>query len=338
MGRIGRIGKPRIAEDKVKEETLAIEVRGLRHSYPSKRSRKGPQPPRGPALDGITFDVRSGEVFGLLGPNGGGKTTLSRILCTLIVPDEGSAKVQGIDAVLQPAEVRRQIGVVFQSESLDRRLTVRENLKHQGHLYAISGGVLESRIEELLVKFGLKDRSSDKVGELSGGLKRRVELAKSLLHRPKILLMDEPTTGVDPGARQDFWSHIFGLRGQENTTILVTTHLMEEAEKCDRLAILDRGKLVALGTPESLKSEIGGDVVSVETQDPDKLAGQVRDRFKVSPEVLDGALRIEWPKGHSFIPELIEAFPGQIRSVRISKPSLEDVFIHRTRRSFWQPS
>lgn len=324
--------------DAVKDDPPAIEVRGLRHSYSAKRSRKGTEKPRDPALDGVSFDVRPGEVFGLLGPNGGGKTTLSRILCTLIVPDEGAAKVQGFDAVREPAQVRRQIGVVFQSESLDRHLTAYENLKHQGHLYGLRGDALKSRIRELLSRFGLADRSSDRVSQLSGGLKRRVELAKSLLHRPNVLLMDEPTTGVDPGARQDFWSHIFGLREKEKTTIFVTTHLMEEAEKCDRLAILDRGRLVGLGTPDSLKSEIGGDVISIETAEPEKLAGQIRDRFKVSPEIVDGALHIEWPQGHTFVPALVEAFPGQIRSVRISKPSLEDVFIHRTRHGFWQPS
>ena len=305
--------------------STAIAVKDVRHNYGEKR-----------ALDGVSFEVKGGEVFGLLGPNGGGKTTLSRILCTLLKPDAGAAAVDGVDVRERPDEVRRRIGVVFQAESLDKHLTVRENLKHQGHLYGLCGSELESRSAELLSKFGLADRSGERVKNLSGGLKRRAELAKSLLHRPKVLLMDEPTTGVDPGARQEFWAHIFSLREKESMTVLVTTHLMEEAERCDRVAILDRGRLVGLGAPSELKSEIGGEMVLVETQEPDKLAGEIRERFRVTPEVVDGIIRVEWPKGHAFIPALVEAFPGKIRSVRLSQPSLEDVFIHRTRHGFWQ--
>jgi len=304
----------------------AIRVRDLRHSYSGKA----------PALGGVSFEVQPGEVFGLLGPNGGGKTTLSRVLCTLLKPDEGTATVDGADVAADPDRVRRAIGVVFQAESLDKHLTVRENLRHQGHLYGLCGSSLDARIDELLLKFGLADRAGDRVKNLSGGLKRRAELAKSLLHSPKVLLMDEPTTGVDPGARQEFWTHIFALREKEKITVLVTTHLMEEAERCDRVAILDRGRLVAIGAPSELKSEIGGEMVLVETSEPERLAGQIAERFKVSPEIVDGTIRVEWPKGHSFIPALVEAFPGKIRSVRLSQPSLEDVFIHRTRHGFWQ--
>jgi ABC-2 type transport system ATP-binding protein len=226
--------------------------------------------------------------------------------------------------------VRRDLGVVFQAPGLDKKLTVRENLKHQGHLYGMSGTTLVDRIETILSRLALTDRGNDLVETLSGGLKRRVEVAKGLLHKPKLLLLDEPSTGLDPGARRDLWDYLGELKKSERMTIIVTTHLMEEAEKCDRVAILNEGNLVALGTPAALKSEIGGDVISVETPNPEGLRGEIEKKFSARAQVVDGVLRIERANGHEFIPQLVSAFPGQITSVTLGKPTLEDVFVKHT--------
>jgi ABC-2 type transport system ATP-binding protein len=287
------------------------------------------------ALNKVSFDVHSSELFGLLGPNGSGKTTLFRILSTLMMPTSGTATIAGIDAVRQPGALRRKIGVVFQAQSVDPKLTARENLWHQGHLYGLRGERLKSRIEEILIRVGLLDRANDRVETFSGGMQRRIELAKGLLHHPEVLLLDEPTTGLDPGARRDLWQYLAMLRDQEHVSIIVTTHLMEEAERCDRLAILNEGNLVALGTPEALTREIGGDVILLEARDPQTLATQVRDHFHVNAAVLDNHVRLEIENGHRFVPEVVEAFPGEIQSLSVSKPTLEDVFIHRTGHRFW---
>jgi len=231
--------------------------------------------------------------------------------------------------------VRSVAGVVFQSQSLDRKLTVIENLRHQGHLYGLSGTDLRRRTTEVLERFGLTDRGSDIVEVLSGGMRRRVELAKSILHRPRLLLLDEPSTGLDPGARREFWQYLEALNRQDGTTVLLTTHLMDEAEKCHRLAILNEGVLVALDTPEALKSRVGGDVIVLRTQDVKQLSQSIGSRFGVPPAVMDNTVRIERPKGHEFITDLVESFPGQIDAVTLSKPSLEDVFIHMTGQDFW---
>ncbi len=308
---------------------LAVEVQALRYRYGERE-----------ALRGIGFTVSRGEIFGLLGPNGGGKTTLFRILSTLAVPDDGKAVLFG--SVLDPSasrsalrEIRNRIGVVFQSFSLDRDLTVLENLRHQGHLYGLSGAVLKERIQELLERFRLPDRARDRVKTLSGGLCRRVELAKGLLHRPGLLLLDEPATGLDPGARRDLWDYLESLRKQESVTVLATTHILEEAERCDRIGILSRGELVALDTPAALKATIGGDILSIETTAPERLAREIRDRFGADAKVVDGSVRMERPEAHRFIPPLIEAFAGQISAVTVGKPTLEDVFIHLTGHRFW---
>jgi ABC-2 type transport system ATP-binding protein len=286
------------------------------------------------ALKGVSFQVAKGEIFGLLGPNGGGKTTLFRILSTLVAPREGSVRMFGIDVVREQVEIRRRIGVVFQSPSLDRKLTVLENLRHQGHLYNLRGPGLQSRIDQLLSRFGMADRKGDLVETLSGGQRRRVELAKGLLHKPQVLLLDEPSTGLDPRVRRELSDYLERLRDEDGMTILLTTHLMEEADRCDRLAILDRGELVALSTPRELKESIGGDVISVETRQPQLLAEQINKRFGIEARVVDGSLRVERTNGHKFIAELVEAFPGQIDAISIHKPTLEDVFIHRTGRRF----
>ena len=301
-----------------------IAVRDLVHRYEDRA-----------ALKGVTFDVHPAELFGLLGPNGSGKTTLFRILSTLMVPTSGNAMIAGIDAVRQPGALRRHIGVVFQAQSIDLKLTAYENLWHQGHLYGLRGSELKTRIEEILSRVGLLDRRNDLVETFSGGMQRRIELAKGLLHHPEVLLLDEPTTGLDPGARHDLWQYLQILRDQEGVSVIVTTHLMEEAEHCDRLAILNEGNLVALGTAEALTREIGGDVILLETRDPQTLAERIRSRFQVDATVMDKQVRIEIENGHRFVPDVVEAFPGEIQSLSVSKPTLEDVFIHRTGHRFW---
>jgi ABC-2 type transport system ATP-binding protein len=302
-----------------------ISVQNLVHRYESRT-----------ALNGVSFEVRPAELFGLLGPNGSGKTTLFRILSTLMIPTAGRAVVMGCDAALDAASLRRQIGVVFQAQSVDAKLTAYENLWHQGHLYGLRGPALKKRAEEMLARVGLADRAKERVETFSGGMQRRIELAKGLLHHPGVLLLDEPTTGLDPGARRDLWQYLQTLRDEEHVSVLVTTHLMEEAERCDRLAILNEGNLVALGTPTELKSEIGGDVIMLDAaHDAVVLAEHIRARFGVQTTVLGNQVRIEREGGHRFVPDVVEAFPGEIQAISVSKPALEDVFIHRTGHRFW---
>jgi ABC-2 type transport system ATP-binding protein len=286
------------------------------------------------ALERVSFEVQAGEVFGLLGPNGGGKTTLFRILSTQLAPQQGTARVFGFDVVREAREVRRRIGVVFQAQSVDGKLTVAENLRHQGHLYGLSGVSLRARVEEMLALFGLAERARERAEKLSGGLRRRVEIAKAMLHSPALLLLDEPTTGLDIGARHDLWNYLESLRASEGVTVMLTTHTMEEAESCGRILLLDEGKTIALDTPAALKAEIGGDVVTAETSDPAGLQAKIRALFGGSPSVVGDSVRIERERGHEFITELIEAFPGEINAVTLSKPTLEDVFIGRTGHQF----
>ncbi|HEX5434143.1 MAG TPA: ATP-binding cassette domain-containing protein [Candidatus Angelobacter sp.] len=304
--------------------TAVIQVEDLRHTY-GKRA----------ALNGVSFAVETGEIFALLGPNGSGKTTLFRILSTLMLPSSGRALVGGFDAAREPDEVRRRIGVVFQAQSVDIKLTAAENLWHQGHLYGLHGAELKQRIAAILGRVALADRANERVETFSGGMQRRVELAKGLMHYPSVLLLDEPTTGLDPGARRDLWQYLQQLRTQEQVSVIVTTHLMEEAERCDRLAILNAGQVVALGTPLELRSQIGGDVILLEAENPESLAARIEQKFHADATVLDGKVRMERKEGHRFVPDLVEAFPGEIQSISVSKPTLEDVFIDRTGHRFW---
>lgn len=282
------------------------------------------------ALEGVTLNVDRGTIFALLGPNGSGKSTMFKVLTTLLRPMSGTARVAGADVVAERNRVRGRIGIVFQKPSLDGKLTVLENLIHQGHLYGLSGRALRRRSDEVLDRYRLADRANDRADELSGGLQRRVELAKGLLHRPEVLILDEPSTGLDPGARADLMIHLRELRDQEGVTSLLTTHLMDEADHCDRIGILDGGRLVTLGTPADLKATIGGDVVTIHGGNLESLAARANERFACKADVVGGTLRIERKRGHEFVPQLIEAFPGEIDSVTVGKPTLDDVFLRLT--------
>jgi ABC-2 type transport system ATP-binding protein len=312
--------------------SLIVEVESLSHTYPP--AERGGEPRR--ALKEVSFAVQRAEIFGLLGPNGGGKTTLFKILSTLLIPSGGAVRIAGRDAKAEPHEVRRLLGVAFQSPSLDKKLTAEENLMHQGHLYGLYGRELRARIGEMLERVGMREHARDLVENLSGGMARRVELAKTLLHHPVLLLLDEPSTGLDPGARRDLWNHLKLLRARDGVTVLLTTHLMEEAAQCDRIALLNRGEVVALGSPEQLTSEIGGDVITVHARDPESLRAEIEEHFQYSATILDGAIRIERDAGHQFIPQLVTAFPGRIEAVSLGKPTLEDVLIHRTGHRLWE--
>ncbi len=298
---------------------MSVLVEGLGHLYGSRT-----------ALEELSFRVEPGAIFGVLGPNGGGKSTLFRILTTLLAPTSGRALVADFDVEKQPEEVRRRAGVVFQSHSLDRQLTVWENLMAQGNLYGLSGVRLRERAGGIIARLGLEDRRGDLVTTLSGGLQRRVEIAKALLHAPPVLLMDEPSTGLDPGARRELWETIEGLRREQGVTVLLTTHILEEADRCDRLLLIHRGRRVAEGTPEELKARVGGDVVLLEVDEPLPLREELAARFGVRAEVRDRGLRVEVAGGHRFIAEVVEAFPGRVRSIALHKPTLEDVFLDET--------
>ncbi len=302
-----------------------VDVRNVCHSYGAH-----------PALQDVSFAVEQAEIFALLGPNGGGKTTLFRILSTLFPPDRGSVRIFDADIRTQAAEVRRNIGVVFQNPSLDGKLTVRENLIHQGHLFGMHGRSLRTRIAAMMEHLRIADRSGHLVQTLSGGLQRRVELAKGLLHAPRLLILDEPSAGLDPGARHDLWEYLERLRDEEQVTILVTTHLIDEADRASRVLILNKGTVVATGSPHTLKQRIGGDIIAVTSVDAERLRDRVAEKFGLQPALLNGSLRIEKVDGHRFIATLIESFPGMIDTVTLSKPTLEDVFIDCTGHRLWE--
>jgi len=303
----------------------AVQVLNITHNYGERK-----------ALAGVSFDVRRGEIFALLGPNGGGKTTLFKILSTALSPSDGTAKIMGFDIRAQANDVRRRIGIVFQNPSLDKKLTVLENLRYHGQLYGLRGKELTDRVNEMMDRLMVADRAGDLVEKLSGGLARRVELAKGLLHRPEVLILDEPSVGLDPGARRDLWMYLMKLREKEGVTILVTTHLVDEGDRSDRVLVLNLGQVVAFGTPESLKKEIGGDVIAIASKDLEKLSSAIRDKFSITPTMLNGTLRVEKQQGHTFIGHVVDAFPDLIDSVSLSKPTLEDVFIARTGHRFWE--
>ena len=282
------------------------------------------------ALKSVSFRVDMGASFALLGPNGSGKTTLFRIASTLLRPTSGTVRVCGEDVQGSANRVRRNLGVMFQSPALDSRLSVKENLQHHGRLYGISGHTLSTRIAELLHLIHVDDRANALVGTLSGGLQRRVELAKALLPAPTVLLLDEPSTGIDPGARRDVWKHLQMLRRTKGTTIVVNTHLMEEASECDVVGILHKGRLVACGPPASLTANLGDDIIFVSSQNLEALASRIKARFDTHVDIVENRLRLQQPRAHEFIPGLVEAFPGEIDAITFGKPTLEDVFMHHT--------
>ncbi len=282
------------------------------------------------ALDNVSFACSEQESLGILGPNGSGKTTLFRILSTIAESQSGSIQVFGSDFEGNLAVVRRSIGVVFQSSSLDMKLTVRENLKHQGLFYGFHGAELDSRIDELLEKFGIAERGADYAGILSGGLRRRLELAKGLLHRPRLLLLDEPTTGLDPSSRADFWRYIDQIRTSENATVIFTTHLIDEADRADLLAILESGQVVAFASPKDLRTGICQEFVVLECDDDDRLSTEVGQDFDVTVEKVDGSIRIGTNDSGKLVADLLAKYGDSIHAIHSRKTTLEDVFFAKT--------
>lgn len=281
-------------------------------------------------LHGLSLEVPPGELFALLGPNGSGKTTLFRILTTLIAPDSGSAMVGGFDAVRSPAAVRTKIGVVFQSPSLDKKLTARENLTYGGALYGMHGAGLKSRISELASALKLEEKIDALVETLSGGQQRRVEIAKCLLTRPEILLLDEPSTGLDPSARMDLWALIGSLRAAHGMTVVFTSHLMDESARADRVGILSQGSLVGIDRPPDLLAAAGPEVLRVATSDPARVAEFLRSTCQLFPHALEGEVRASAPDAHAAARRLADALPDAVQSTTIAKPTLEDVFLFKT--------
>ncbi len=288
------------------------------------------------AVDALTVDVARGEVFGFLGPNGAGKSTTFHLLTGLLAPDGGRVLIEGREAPPTDGRVRRRLGVVFQDPSLDDKLTALENLKLGAALYGLSGRRAQARIDELLALVELADRAKDPVERYSGGMKRRLELARVLLHEPEILVMDEPSRGIDAPTQRRIWEQLLALRRRRSMTILLTTHQPDEAEYCDRIAVLDHGRVIACDTPDALRSQVGGDVVTLHgsgDEAPEAIAAEVHARFALDARVVDGAVVIETPRGHELIPRLVEALPaGRLRAVGMRRPTLADVFVHLTGR------
>ncbi len=287
------------------------------------------------ALDGLDLEVRSGEVFALLGPNGSGKSTLFRLVSTVMRVQDGELDVLGYSVIERQAEVRSLLGVVFQSPSLDPKLSVLENIRCQATLYGVRGKLLHDRVQEVAEQLDLTERLHSKTEELSGGLKRRVEIAKGILHKPKLLLMDEPSTGLDPAARLDLWHSLRGLQRTSDVTILLTTHLLEEAEKADRIAIMDRGQVVAIGTPQQLRSGLGDQLLRVQTTAQPELLEWLRTRG-LNPTCVDGQVRVSGVDSANVVAPMMEQFGDQVQSVTLGQPSLEDVFVAKTGHRFWK--
>ena len=282
------------------------------------------------AVRGIDLTVDAGETFGFLGPNGAGKSTTINVLCTLIRPTAGSAQVAGYDVVTERDEVRRNIGLVFQDTTLDAYLTAERNLRLHAELYGMPRGVIDARLRQVLDMVGLWDRRASKVSTFSGGMKRRLEIARGLLHSPRVLFLDEPTIGLDPQTRSSIWSYINELRQAEHITIFMTTHYMDEAEYCDRIAIIDQGKIIALNTPQALKASIGEDRVRMHTDDDEVAIDALHGQFGIRATIAEGGVTFAVEEGEQFIPKLFADFPTGIRSVNVSRPSLDDVFMSYT--------
>ncbi len=285
------------------------------------------------AVDDISFSVEEGEVFGFLGPNGAGKTTTINILCTLLSPSAGSARIAGHDCAQDPDEVRAAIGLIFQDTTLDAGLTAYENLKFHAYLYNLDRKLTERRIDEMLSVVELEGRKHDLIKNFSGGMKRRLEIARGLLHYPRVLFLDEPTIGLDPQTRNTIWDFINMLRKKEKITVFMTTHYMEEAENCDRIAIMDHGRIIALDTPARLKEMVHGDIVTLVTADNALAAEEVQRLFNMKTWTENGNLCIEAEKGDELIPRLIHGLSVKTLSVALKKPTLNDVFLRLTGRT-----
>jgi ABC-2 type transport system ATP-binding protein len=282
------------------------------------------------AVDGISFDVEDKSIFGFLGPNGAGKTTTINILCTLLAPTSGKAFINGHDCHTESSEVRRAIGIVFQDSSLDKDLTARENLVFHAHLYGVQKADRMRRVEDALRFVDLHGRADDLVKTFSGGMKRRLEVARGLIHRPKVLFLDEPTLGLDPQSRGNLWEFITDLPRRHEVTIFMTTHYMEEAEVCGKIAIIDQGRIIASGTPNELKKSMGGDVVYLKTSDNGRAVEEIRRVFHVEAEEKDGEIFISALKGDDVVPEIIRTIGERVLAVRMQKPTLNDVFLKLT--------
>ena len=302
----------------------AVRAEGLAYNYGDRR-----------ALDDLSLEIFPREIFSVLGPNGGGKTTLFRILSTLTCQHGGTLEIFGEPLPAATSRVRSMVGVVFQKPSLDGKLTVGENLHHHGMLYGMSGTRLKEAVATSLKRLGLTERSDDIAETLSGGLQRRVELAKALMTRPRLLILDEPSTGLDPGARHDLWRYLVKLREEDGTTVILTTHLMDEAERSDRIAILHAGRRIALGTPDELRSRIGGDIISIRARAPDALAERVSRIAGTQAVRLGDTLRLESSAGHALMGRLLDELSDKIDGISLSKPTLEDVFVRETGHRFW---
>ena len=282
------------------------------------------------AVRGVSFSIQEGEIFGFLGPNGAGKTTTINMLCTLLRPTGGGARVNGYDVLRQRSEVRRSIGLVFQQPTVDESLSAEQNLRFHGYAYGIPAGIREQRMRDLLTMVELWDRRKGAVRTFSGGMKRRLEIARGLLHHPRVLFLDEPTLGLDPQTRKHIWDYLHQLRQQEQLTIFLTTHYMDEAENCGRIAIIDHGSLVAVDSPDGLKNSVGGDLVVFSSADNAAAARTVRERYQVEPTVQDGQVRFNVASGETFLPDFVRDFPQRLLAVGLRRPTLEDVFISLT--------
>lgn len=285
------------------------------------------------AVDNISFEVQYGEIFGFLGPNGAGKSTTINMLSTLLVPTKGEALINNFNILLQRDEVRKSIGLVFQDPSLDNSLTAEENLRFHGRLYHIPKEEYKTRMEEVLRLVDLWDRREDIIKTFSGGMKRRIEIARGLIHYPKVLFLDEPTLGLDPQTRANLWEYILKLKRERNMTIFMTTHYMDEAEYCDRIGIIDNGKIVALDTPANLKKKVGGDVIQMATKERENLKKELKTKYNREVKEKDGVLRLEVADGEKFLTRLFNELETKIDSIELRKPTLDDVFLHLTGRA-----